>query len=75
MISTKADTIKNNSAYFIEYQIQYSEPDYDTFNQYPDIIKDYSGNPQVDQREECNNNIQVYHGRTLKIEFTLCNDK
>jgi hypothetical protein len=33
------------------------------------------GNPPVDKREEYNNNIQVYYGRTLKIEFTLCNDK
>jgi hypothetical protein len=75
VISTKPDIVSNNNVYYIEYQNQYSEPDYDTFNKYPDIIKDYLGNPPVDQREEYNNNIQVYYGKTLKIEFTLCNDK
>ena len=74
VISTKTDIIKNNSVYYIEYQIQYSDPDYDTFNQYPDIIIDYPENPTVDQKEEFNDNVRVYYGKTLKMEFTLCND-
>ena len=74
LISPKSDVIKNFSIYSIEYQYQYIEPDYDTFNQYPDKICDIGEN-LVDQKEEFNSDIKTYYGRTLKIEFKLCNEK
>ena len=73
IISPKNDVIKTDSTYYIEYQYQYSEPDYDTFNQYPDIISDYPENITVDQKTEFNNDRQIYE-KIFKIEFKLCND-
>ena len=74
LISPKKNISKNSNIYYVEYQYQYSDPDYDTFNKYPDIISDYNKDSSTDQREEFNNNTQYYYGRTLKIEFKLCND-
>jgi len=74
LISPKKNITKNSSIYYIEYQYQYSDPDYDTFNKYPDIISDYDKNSSIDQEDEFNNDIQYYYGKTLKIEFKLCND-
>ena len=74
-ISPKHDTIKNNNTYFIEYQYKYSDPDYDTFNKYPDKIVSYPENSTIDdQREEFNNDIKIHFSKSLKIEFKLCNE-
>ena len=75
MISPKNDVIRNYTIYFVEYQYQYSDPDYDTFNEYPNIIYDYPKNPTVNQKEEFNNDRKTYFGRSLKINFKLCNEK
>ena len=66
--------MKNDGKYFIEYQNEFSSPDYDTFNKYPYQIYDFPENPTVDEKDEYNNDIQVYYGKTLKIEFNLCNE-
>ena len=74
-ISPKHDTIKNNNTYFIEYQYKYTDPDYDTFNNYPDKIVSYPENSTIDdQREEFNNDIKIHFSKSLKIEFKLCNE-
>ena len=73
MISPKNDVIRTDATYYIEYQYQYSEPDYDTFNQYSDIRLDYPEDITVDQKTEFNNDRQIYE-KIFKIEFKLCND-
>ena len=74
-ISPKNDIIKNNSIYFIEYQYLYTDPDYDTFNNYPDTIISYPEDSSIDdQREEFNKDIKIHFSNTLKIEFKLCNE-
>ena len=65
---------KDNIIYFIEYQYKYIDSDYDTFNNYPDKIIDYPENSTVDQKDEFNNERQTYFGKTLKLEFKLCNE-
>ena len=74
IITPKNDILKNDSIYFIEYQCLISELDYDTFNNFSYKIYDYPENPSVDQRDEFNENIQTYYGKTLKIEFKLCHE-
>jgi hypothetical protein len=74
-ISPKDDCIKNNSTYFIEYQYQFTSPDFDTFNQYPNIISSYPNNSKFeDQKEEFNRDIKIYFNKSQKIEFKLCNE-
>ena len=74
-ISPKNDTIKNNNTYFIEYQYKYTDPDYDTFNKYPDKIVSYPENSSIDdQREEFNKDIKIHFSKSLKIKFKLCNE-
>ena len=75
LISPKNNMIKNSSTYYIEYQYQYTEPDYETFNEYTDSIYDYSENSTINQKDEFNNDIKTYYGRILKIAFKLCNEK
>ena len=74
MISPKNNVIRNYTTYFIEYQYQYSDPDYDTFNKYPNKIYDYPEYSTVDQKEEFNNDRKTYFGRSIKIKFKLCNE-
>ena len=74
MINPKNNIIKNYTTYFIEYQYQYSEPDYDTFNKYANKIYNYPENSTVSQKEEFNNDIQTYYGRSIRIKFNLCNE-
>ena len=74
LIISPKSVVKNNIIYFIEYQYQYSGPDYDTFNNYPDQIIDYPKDSSVSQKEEFNNEREIYFSKTLKIEFKLCND-
>ena len=74
IITPKNDTLKNDSTYFIEYQCLISELDYDKFNNFSYKIYDYPENFSVDQRDEFNENIQTYYGKTLKIEFKLCHE-
>ena len=74
IISPKNDVIKNDSTYFFEYQCQISELDYDEFNKYSYKIYDYPENSSVDQRDEFYENIQIYYGKILKIEFKLCHE-
>ena len=66
--------LKNYTTYFIQYKYKYIEPDYDTFNQYPNYIYDIPENPVVDQKKEFNSDIKTYYGRTLKIKFKLCHE-
>ena len=74
-ISPKKDVIKNNNTYFIEYQYQYTDPDFDTFNQYPDIICSYPDNSSIDdQKEVFNKDTKIHFNKSLKIEFKLCNE-
>ena len=72
-ISPKKNTIRNNNTYFIEYQYQYTDPDYDTFNKYPDKIASYPNN-SGDQRDEFNQDIKIHFTESLKIEFKLCHE-
>jgi hypothetical protein len=74
IITPKNDILKNDSTYFIEYQCQISELDYDEFNKFPYKIYDYPEKPSIDQRSEFNRNIQIYYGKKLKIEFKLCHE-
>ena len=74
-ISPKNDIIKNNSTYFIEYLYQFTDPDFDTFNKYPDKIVSYPENSTMDeQREEFDNDIKIHYSKSVKIEFKLCNE-
>ena len=73
MINPKNNILKTDATYYIEYQFQCSEPDYNTFNQYPDKIIDYPESITVSQETEFNNDRHTYEKR-LKIEFNLCND-
>ena len=74
-ISPKSDTIRNNNTYFIEYQYQYTDPDFDTFNKYPDKIVSYPENSTIDgQREEFNKDVKVHFTESLRIKFKLCNE-
>ena len=74
MINPKNNVIRNYTTYVIEYQYQYSEPDYDTFNKYPNKIYDYPEYSTVDQKEEFNNDRKTYFGRSIKIKVKLCNE-
>ena len=75
LINPKTDVMRNYTTYFVEYQYPYSEPDYDTFNKYPNIIYDYPENTPADaQKDEFNNDRKIYFGRSIKIKFKLCNE-
>ena len=74
IISPKNNITKNDTIYFIEYQYQYSEPDYETFNKYPNEIYDYPENPNVTQEDEFNADINIYYGSSIRITFKLCNE-
>ena len=74
IISPDKNFLKNDSIYFFEYQYQISEPSYDIFNRYSYKIYDYPENSSVDQEDEFLNNIQIFYGKILKIEFKLCHD-
>ena len=74
IISPKNNITKNDTTYFIEYQYQYSEPDYETFNKYPNEIYDYPENPNVNQEDEFNADINIYYGSSIRITFKLCNE-
>ena len=71
LVSPKNNIIKNDTTYYIEYQSQYSEPDYDTFNEYPNEIYDYPENSNVDQREEFNRDVKIYYVSSSIITFKL----
>ena len=74
IISPKKDVLKNDCTYFFEYQVQTSDLDYEEFNKFSYKIYDYPENSSVDQRDEFYENIQIYYGKILKIEFKLCHE-
>ena len=74
LIISPKSIVKKNIIYFIEYQYQYTGPDYDTFNKYPDKIIDYPEDSLISQKDEFNKEREIYFSKTLKIEFKLCND-
>ena len=71
LVSPKNNIIKNYTTYYIEYQYQYSDPDYDTFNKYPNEIYNYPENSNVDQREEFNSDVKIYYVSSSIITFKL----
>ena len=74
IISPKNDVLKNDSTYFFEYRHNISEPTYDIFNSFAYKIYDYPENPSVDQRDEFDEDIQIFDGKILKTKFKLCHE-
>jgi len=74
VISPEKNILKNDSTYYLEYQYSIQELDYDSFNNYSYKIYDYPQNSSVNQRDEFNENIQIFYGKILKIEFKLCHE-